>query len=173
MSVRKGDVMEKLQVMDEVLTIQQMAQITGLSAHTLRYYERAGLMREVGRDDGNGYRAYTREHVNWIEFIKCLRATGMPIRDIQRYTELIRQGEQSTSQRMQLLKQHQSRVEEHLREEEHHLAAITAKIARYEQMCAQNQAMLCGQNTVPPNDERIKHEDESDPHNRRELIANV
>ena len=132
--------MATLQVMDDVLTIQQVAQITGLSAHTLCYYERAGLMRpHVGRDDGNGYRSYTQQHVTWIEFIKRLRSTGMPIRDIQRYTELFRQGEQTIPERMQLLKQHRSRVEEHLNEVEHYLSAITAKIAYYEQQDAQNQ----------------------------------
>lgn len=137
--------MEQLQVMDDVLTIQQMAQATGLSAHTLRYYERAGLMQQrVGRDHANGYRAYTQQHVLWVEFIKRLRATGMPIRDIQRYTELMRQGEQTIPARMQLLKQHRSRVEAHLNEVEHHLSAITAKIAYYEQHNDQHQFAICG-----------------------------
>jgi DNA-binding transcriptional MerR regulator len=122
------------QVMEQELNIQQMVQATGLSAHTLRYYERAGLMIEhVGRDEGNGYRSYSQEHVAWIEFLKRLRATGMPIRDIQRYTELVRQGEHTMPARLQLLKQHQGRVEEHLKEVEHHLEAITTKIAYYEQ----------------------------------------
>jgi DNA-binding transcriptional MerR regulator len=122
------------QVMEQELNIQQMVQATGLSAHTLRYYERAGLMIEhVGRDEGNGYRSYSREHVAWIEFLKRLRATGMPIRDIQRYTELVRQGEHTMPARLQLLKQHQGRVEEHLKEVEQHLEAITTKIAYYEQ----------------------------------------
>jgi DNA-binding transcriptional MerR regulator len=90
------------QVMEKEFNIQQMAQATGLSAHTLRYYERAGLMIEhVGRDGGNGYRSYTSQHVAWIEFLKRLRATEMPIRDIQRYTELVRQGEQTMPERLQ------------------------------------------------------------------------
>jgi DNA-binding transcriptional MerR regulator len=126
--------MENLQVMDNVLTIQQMAQITGLSAHTLRYYERAGLMMlHVGRDDANGYRSYTQQHVAWIEFVKRLRATGMPIRDIQLYTQLLRQGKPGIPARIQLLKQHRDRVEADLREAEQHLSAITRKINYYEQ----------------------------------------
>ena len=127
------------QVMEKELNIQQMAQATGLSAHTLRYYERAGLMIEhVRRDEGNGYRSYSHQHVTWIEFLKRLRATGMPIRDIQRYTELLRQGEQTIPERLQLLKQHQSRVEEHLE-------AITSKIAYYEQLHCQHQPVSCGE----------------------------
>jgi DNA-binding transcriptional MerR regulator len=126
--------MEQLLIREQALNIQQMAQATGLSAHTLRYYERAGLMRpQVERDEANGYRSYSPEHVAWIEFLKRLRATGMPIRDIERYTELVRQGEQTMPARLQLLKQHQSQVEEHLKEVEQHLKAITLKIAYYEQ----------------------------------------
>jgi DNA-binding transcriptional MerR regulator len=125
--------MEALQIKDEVLTIQQMAEVSGLSAHTLRYYERAGLMiQPVGRD-ATGYRYYTQQDVIWIEFLKRLRATGMPIHDILRYTELCRQGEHTLSARLQLLKQHRSRVEEHPSEVQHHLSAITTKIAYYEE----------------------------------------
>src|SRR5450432_892986 len=136
--------MMEQQIMEKELNIQQMVQATGLSAHTLRYYERAGLMREhVERDEGNGYRSYTPQHVAWIEFLKRLRPTGMPIRDIQRYTELVRQGEQTMPERLQLLKQHQSRVEEHMQEVEHHLEAITLKITRYEQQFNQHQPLSC------------------------------
>jgi len=118
---------------DQVFTIQHMAHVTGLSAHTLRYYERAGLMKiPVGRDHVNGYRVYTWQHLEWIEFLKRLRATGMPIRDIHRYTELIHQGEQTASERLQLLRQHQQRVRAYRREIDQHLAAIAAKIACYE-----------------------------------------
>ncbi len=139
--------MEQLQVMEKELNIQQMAQATGLSAHTLRYYERAGLMIEhVGRDEGNGYRSYNSQHVAWIEFLKRLRATGMPIRDIHRYTELLRQGEQTMPERLQLLKQHQSRVEEHLKEVERHLEVIRFKVASYEQLHTQPQTGSRGEN---------------------------
>lgn len=127
--------------LDDVFTIQQMAQATGLSAHTLRYYERAGLMKhQIGRDETNGYRVYTRQHLDWIEFIKRLRATGMPIRDIQRYTELIHKGEQTAPERLRLLKQHRKQVETHRLEIEQHLVAITEKIACYEHEFASPQS---------------------------------
>lgn len=136
------------QEVDEVLTVQQVAQATGLSAHTLRYYERAGLMQSVRRNETNGYRAYTRQNLDWVEFIKRLRATGMPIRDIQRYAELILQGEQSVPDRLRLLKEHQSRIEAHLLEVEQHFTAITAKIAYYEQEADQDQSVACERNTT-------------------------
>ena len=126
--------MANVQVMEEVFTIQQMVQITGLSAHTLRYYERAGLMRQrVGRDDSSGYRHYTRQDVEWLGFIKRLRATGMPIRDVQCYTDLLRQGDETVAARLQLLKEHRQRVEEQQDEVERHLSAIDKKIMYYEQ----------------------------------------
>src|SRR5579883_1516369 len=110
---RKGKAMGQPQ---QALNIQQMAQVTGLSAHTLRYYERAGLMLErVKRDEGNGYRSYSQEDVAWIEFLKRLRATGMPIREMRRYTKLVRLGGQTMPERLQLLKQHQRQVEQHSR----------------------------------------------------------
>jgi DNA-binding transcriptional MerR regulator len=145
-AIERDEATEKQSGPDQVLTIQQMAQVTGLSAHTLRYYERAGLMRlQVGRENSSGYRAYTQQHVSWIEFVKRLRATGMPIRDIQRYTELLRQGEHTIPERMQLLREHQSRVEAHLREVESHLSAINTKIQHYEQQYAQDRSLPCDQ----------------------------
>lgn len=127
--------MEQWQIGAGALTIQQISQITGLSAHTLRYYERAGLMRQdVARDSTNGYRTYGPEHIGWLNFIKHLRSSGMPIRDIQRYTELLRQGERTLPERVQLLKQHRARVEQHLREQQGYLAIISEKIAHCEQL---------------------------------------
>jgi DNA-binding transcriptional MerR regulator len=125
--------MANVQVMDDVFTIQQMVQITGLSAHTLRYYERAGLMLSVGRDDSSGYRYYTHQDVEWIGFIKRLRATGMPIRDVQRYTDLLRRGDETIAARLQLLKEHRQHVKEQQDEVERHLSAIDKKIMHYEQ----------------------------------------
>ncbi len=140
------------QVMEKAFTIQQMAQATELSTHTLRYYERAGLMlQQVGRDEGNGYRFYSQEDVVWIEFLKRLRATGMPIREISRYTELLRQGEQTMPERLQLLKHHQRQVEEHLKEVARHLEVITFKIACYEQLHPQYQAGSSDEHLPEPN----------------------
>ncbi len=170
--------MENPQVMEKGLTIQEMVEITGVSAYTLRYYERAGLMRpQVERDDSSGYRAYTQEHVNWIAFIKRLRATGMPIRDIQRYTELLRAGEHTIPERMQLLRDHQCRVEEHLRETEQHLAAITTKIAHYEQRYAEGRPVHCDETFASSREGERQHtlaqsvEHEEVPASQKQLIA--
>jgi DNA-binding transcriptional MerR regulator len=76
--------------------------------------------------------------VNQIEFIKRLRATGMPVREMVHYTDLMRQGETTIAARLDLLKQHRRRVEDAQREVDHHLAAITAKIAYYQEQHAQS-----------------------------------
>jgi len=73
------------------LTISEVAERTGLTRHTLRYYERDGLMLGVGRA-GSGHRRYSERDLGWIELITKLRATGMPIREVRRYAELVRAG---------------------------------------------------------------------------------
>jgi DNA-binding transcriptional MerR regulator len=73
------------------LTIAEVAERTGLTRHTLRYYERDGLMLDVGRA-GSGHRRYSEHDLGWIELITKLRATGMPIREVRRYAELVRAG---------------------------------------------------------------------------------
>jgi DNA-binding transcriptional MerR regulator len=129
--------MAQIQDRNDLLTIQQMVQITGLSAHTLRYYERAGLMlRRVGRDGSSGYRQYTRAEVEWIEFLKRLRATGMPIREVRRYATLLPGGDETIAERLQVLKEHHRRVQAQLEEGAQHLAYITRKIAMYEHLHA-------------------------------------
>lgn len=73
---------------DQPLTIQQAAVRTGLSVHTLRYYEKMGLMEPIPRGE-NGHRSYHEQDLEWIELIARLRTTGMPIADMQRPSNLL------------------------------------------------------------------------------------
>jgi DNA-binding transcriptional MerR regulator len=75
--------------MEPGITIQEAAQRSGLTAHTLRYYERIGLIHEVGRDV-SGHRSYAEQDLEWLAFLTKLRTTGMPIADMCRYAELRR-----------------------------------------------------------------------------------
>ena len=75
--------------METELTIQQVATLTGLSVHTLRYYERNGLLEPVNRAT-NGHRRYRTEDITRIEFLTRLRTTGMPIRQMQQFARLYR-----------------------------------------------------------------------------------
>ena len=113
------------------LTIAEAAERTGLTPHTLRYYERDGLMlREVGRSP-TGHRRYTENDLAWIELISCLRATGMPIRDVRRYAELVRQGDATEPQRLDMLRVHRRLVLAQLAEVTEHLGAVDRKIGIY------------------------------------------
>ena len=91
------------------LTISEVAERTGLTRHTLRYYERDGLMLDVGRA-GSGHRRYSAHDLGWIELISKLRATGMPIREVRHYAELVRAGDGNEDERLALLRAHRERV---------------------------------------------------------------
>ncbi len=122
---------------EEKLSIQQAAETTGLSVHTLRYYERIGLIHPIDRA-GNTHRRYTVQDVGWIEFLMKLRATGMPIQQMQVYAELQRQGDETLPQRLEMLKAHQRQVEAHMAELKEHLKLIRYKVELYSAMVAEN-----------------------------------
>jgi DNA-binding transcriptional MerR regulator len=114
------------------LTIAEAAARSGLSAHTLRYYERDGLMLAAVDRAVSGHRRYTDRDLTWIEMITRLRATGMPIRDVRRYAALVRAGDGNEAERLALLKAHRERVEAQLAQVTAHLRALDHKIGIYE-----------------------------------------
>ena len=114
------------------LTIAETAARTGLTAHTLRYYERDGLMLSSVDRAVSGHRRYSDRDLAWIEMITRLRSTGMPIRDVRRYADLVRAGDGNEAERLELLKAHRERVEAQLAEVTGHLRAIDHKIGIYE-----------------------------------------
>ena len=114
------------------LSIAEAAEQTGLTAHTLRYYERDGLMLAAVERSASGHRRYTERDLTWIEMITRLRSTGMPVRDVRRYADLVRAGDGNEGERLALLKDHRARVEAQLREVTGHLRAIDHKIGLYE-----------------------------------------
>jgi DNA-binding transcriptional MerR regulator len=112
------------------LTIAEVAERTGLTRHTLRYYERDGLMLGVSRAD-SGHRRYSALDLGWIELITKLRATGMPVRGVRRYAELVRAGDGNEDERLALLRAHRERVRAQLDTMAAYLAAIDLKISYY------------------------------------------
>lgn len=124
------------------LTIKDVAEATGLSLHTLRYYERIGLIHPIDRGD-NTHRRYTQNDIGWIEFLMKLRATGMPIREMQLYAELQRQGETSLPQRVEMLRKLQSTVEAHIADLNQHLDLIRYKVSYYSELLATTASEQC------------------------------
>ena len=115
------------------LTISEVAELSGLSAHTLRYYERAGLMLGPVDRATSTHRRYTPADVTWIGFLTKLRATSMPIAQVREYAELARQGDATEDARLRLLREHRLRVIRDLDDITNSLAAIDTKIAVYEE----------------------------------------
>jgi len=121
-----------------LLTIQEVADRTGLSTHTLRYYERSGLMIAPVTRAANGHRQYSEDDIGWIEFLKKLRTTGMPIREMRRFAELQCQGDITMDQRLAILKAHRRRVVADLEELTEYLRVIEWKIEHYTDCLAAN-----------------------------------
>ena len=116
--------------MDATLTISDAARKSGISAHTLRYWERAGLLQPVTRN-GSGHRRYAEEDLERIKFLTKLRSTGMPIRQVRRYAELLNGGDDTEDERLALLEEHREAVKAHLEETAGHLELIDWKINFY------------------------------------------
>lgn len=116
------------------LDIAQVAAVTGISAHALRYYERIGLV-DVDRDTA-GRRVYDRDALARVVFITRLRASDMPIRTIARYVELVNEGPHTEPQRLALLQTHRAAISDRLQELQASLAIVDYKIATYGGACA-------------------------------------
>lgn len=117
----------------DVLTIADVAARTGVTAHTLRYYERIGLL-DVGRDDG-GRRAYSVHDLRRVVFLTRMRLSDMPIRDLQRYVALANDGPSTEPERLQLLLAHRESVAARLANLEEALRIIDFKIDVYGGSC--------------------------------------
>ena len=112
-------------------SIAEAAEASALTPDTLRYYERDGLMlRPVGRS-ATGHRRYTDGDLRWIQLLTCLRGTGMPIREVRRYAELVRHGDGNETARLDVLRAHRVQVLAQLAEVQEHLGAIDRKIGIY------------------------------------------
>lgn len=122
------------------LTIAEVAERTGLTAHTLRYYERDGLMLGAVERSTTGRRVYSEGDVGWLVMLTRLRATGMPIREVKAYVDLARQGDATHERRLELLRAHRARVLAQLAQVTDHLGAIDKKIGYYEDSLARASA---------------------------------
>ncbi|MFI7635910.1 MerR family transcriptional regulator [Nonomuraea sp. NPDC049400] len=113
----------------ESMMINEVADLLDISPHTLRYYERAGLV-EVARD-GNGHRVYDADAVRRLVFLTRMRLSGMPMRDLQHYISLVDAGEQTVPERLDMLLEHRDTIRRRIRELTLSLAATEYKIATY------------------------------------------
>jgi DNA-binding transcriptional MerR regulator len=113
----------------EPMTIAEVADLLDISAHTLRYYERADLV-QVDRD-ANGHRVYDAHTVRRLVFLTRMRLSGMPMRDLQHYIALVDAGEDTVPERLDMLLEHRDIIRRKMRELTLSLAATEYKIATY------------------------------------------
>ena len=136
--------------MPDFMTIAEAALATGLTAHTLRYYEQIGLIDPVPRR--RGQRIYGEPEMRFIHFVLKLRGTGMPMRVIQEYAELRRQGETPESIRLRgdLLARHAATLRDELVTLTETIARLDDKIALYRSMYVENGAPSPAEAPTPP-----------------------
>ncbi|MFG2670551.1 MerR family transcriptional regulator [Streptomyces sp. NPDC048445] len=111
-------------------TISEVVAFTGLTAHTLRWYERIGLMPHVDRSH-TGLRRFTNRDLDWLTFVGKLRLTGMPVAHMVRYAELLREGDDTFEERQELLEATRRDVRTRIAELHDTLAVLDHKIDFY------------------------------------------
>lgn len=111
-------------------SIGQVAKKTGLTAHTLRYYEKEGLLPFV-RKTGSGLRVFSDNDIGWLDMIECLKGVGMPLKDIKQYIDWFREGDSTLPQRLEMFQQQRAHLEAQMEQLKKHMAKINYKIHLY------------------------------------------
>jgi DNA-binding transcriptional MerR regulator len=112
------------------VNIKTFSERTGLSAHTLRYYEKIGLLKNIQRNS-SGHRVYTKRDADWVGFIIRLKETAMPLATILEYASLREAGSETAQSRLELLEAHQTTLRQHIDLQVSHLSALESKIQLY------------------------------------------
>jgi DNA-binding transcriptional MerR regulator len=112
-------------------TINEVANKFGLSAHTLRFYDKEGLLPFIARNK-SGNRIFTEMDLNWVAMVCCLKDTGMPIKEIKQYSDWCTQGSGSIDARKTMLTAHRNQVLKQIDDLKNNLELIDSKIAIYE-----------------------------------------
>ncbi len=119
-------------------SISQVAERFGVEPHTLRFYEKEGII--VPERTKSGIRSYTEENVSRMEMAMCLKSTGMPLKEIKRYFDLVDLGDSTLDERLEIFKEHRQRVQREIEELEKHLCKIERKIEWYAGFVAERKA---------------------------------
>ena len=133
-------------------TVRQAADCAGMSEHTLRYYERAGLLAPIERTGPGRHRRYAAADLRRLEFIRRMRATGMPIQKLQHYMTLLQAGDDTLPERQEMLEAHRRSVCEQIGELEGLLGVIDYKIAHCQHLRLQSPAQDALENNSQENE---------------------
>jgi DNA-binding transcriptional MerR regulator len=121
--------------------ISEVSEKFNISADTLRYYEKIGLIPPVNRDS-SGVRNYTEEDCNWIEFILCMKNAGLPIKTLVKYVELFQQGDDTIEERKELLMKEREELSIKIENMKNTLDRLDYKIAKYEEKILKKEETL-------------------------------
>ncbi|MFM0042813.1 MerR family transcriptional regulator [Paraburkholderia sediminicola] len=154
--------------MSKALTIGEVAGTIGVSTHTLRYYEQAGLIRAVGRTQA-GHRLYSPADLDWLQFLMRLKATGMPIAGMQAFAVLRADGQPTVGERRDMLVAHRDTVLARIAELQSNLGAIIDKIAYYE--TAGQQPAASTPTRQIDETQSLSHSEKDSPWNTHKTIA--
>ena len=113
--------------------MKEVTQITGLSEYTLRFYEKQQLIINIKRDSNN-YRLYSDFDIQWIQFLTKVKSTNMPLKDIQKYAELMAKGNSTLAEREEMLLKHKQRIAEQISTLSDILIQIDNKLLRYQRI---------------------------------------
>ncbi len=116
-------------------TIGQVAKKMGLTAHTLRYYEKEGLLPFI-KKNGSGLRVFSDNDIGWLELIECLKGTGMSLKGIKQYIDWYIEGDSTLEKRLEMFKQQKINLEEQMLQLQKHMEKINYKIAYYSEIIA-------------------------------------
>jgi DNA-binding transcriptional MerR regulator len=122
-------------------TIDEAAERMGLTKHTLRYYEREGLLPPIAKTS-NGHRSYTEDDLGWVRFLQLLRATGMPIREMKEFVSITWAGDHTIPERVKVLTRYRQALVARMASDQDHLERLNGKIDYYV-------GVLAAQNATP------------------------
>lgn len=114
-------------------SIGQVSKKMGLTAHTLRYYEKEGLLPFV-KKNGAGLRVFSDNDLGWLELIECLKGTGMTLKGIKQYIDWFQEGDSTLKQRLEMFKEQKVKLKEQMARLEKYMERIDYKIAYYNEV---------------------------------------
>lgn len=112
-------------------TVRDISKKTGVTTHTLRFYEKQGVLPYAERTE-NGFRMYDESSIEWIETILALRSTGIPLAELKHYVDLYKEGDSTLQKRKEVMNNHKVKVEEQILQLIKTLGRINYKMALYD-----------------------------------------
>ncbi|MGR6874736.1 MerR family transcriptional regulator [Pseudomonas sp. HK3] len=122
------------------MNIKQFSEAVDISAHTIRYYEKIGLLKNIRRNS-SGHRSFTHKDIEWIHFVKRLKDTAMPLEIIHEYADFRAQGDTTNEHRMKILESHAKCLKDKIEQESGHLKRLEEKIEYYRRVLQENSCL--------------------------------